>query len=127
VSGTSPRRLDHAACLLATCAAGGPGEHPVVIGDRELTASMAAVAGAIEITVRGWDISVACGLGRHRLNQARQRPRLCLHDRDRYSGELCGETVAIMRPASSGARGRGRRGGPPDRLRAAREDLPDTL
>jgi uncharacterized protein (TIGR03086 family) len=50
--------------LLATCATGGPGEHPVVIADRELTASMAAVAGAIEITVHGWDISVACGLRR---------------------------------------------------------------
>jgi uncharacterized protein (TIGR03086 family) len=50
-----------AAVLLATCATGGPGEHPVVIGDRELTASMAAVAGALEVTVHGWDISVACG------------------------------------------------------------------
>jgi uncharacterized protein (TIGR03086 family) len=50
-----------AAVLLATCATGGPGDHPVVIGDRELTASMAAVAGALEVTVHGWDISVACG------------------------------------------------------------------
>lgn len=48
--------------LLATCAAAGPGERTVAIDDRELTASMTAVAGAIEITVHGWDISVACGV-----------------------------------------------------------------
>jgi hypothetical protein len=39
----------------------GPGPDPVAVGDRELTASMVAVTGAIEITVHGWDISVACG------------------------------------------------------------------
>jgi hypothetical protein len=39
-------------------------ERRVAIGDRELTASMVAVTGAIEITVHGWDISVACGAGR---------------------------------------------------------------
>jgi hypothetical protein len=32
----------------------------VYIGDRELTASVVTVAGAIEIAVHGWDISVAC-------------------------------------------------------------------
>ena len=47
--------------LLATCAAAGPAHRLVVIGDRELTTNMVALAGALEITVHGWDISVACG------------------------------------------------------------------
>jgi uncharacterized protein (TIGR03086 family) len=47
--------------LLAACAAAGPAERLVAIGDRELTASMVAVTGAIEIAVHGWDVSVACG------------------------------------------------------------------
>jgi uncharacterized protein (TIGR03086 family) len=48
--------------LLAACAACGPAERRVAIGDRELTASMVAAAGAIEIAVHGWDISAACGV-----------------------------------------------------------------
>jgi uncharacterized protein (TIGR03086 family) len=47
--------------LLATCAAAGPAPRLVAIGDRELTTNMVALAGALEITVHGWDISVACG------------------------------------------------------------------
>jgi len=47
--------------LLGACAAAGAAERRVVIGDRELSASMVAVTGAVEITVHGWDISVACG------------------------------------------------------------------
>lgn len=47
--------------LLAACAPAAPAGHLVTIGDRELPAKMAVVAGAIEITVHGWDISVACG------------------------------------------------------------------
>jgi uncharacterized protein (TIGR03086 family) len=48
--------------LLATCAAAGPAaQRLVAIGNRELTTNMAALAGALEITVHGWDISVACG------------------------------------------------------------------
>ena len=47
--------------LLATCAAAGPAQRLVAIGDRELTVNMVALAGALEITVHGWDISVACG------------------------------------------------------------------
>src|SRR5215472_9872358 len=50
-----------AAGLLAACAGAGPDEHLVVIGGRRLPASMAAVAGALEITVHGWDIAAACG------------------------------------------------------------------
>jgi uncharacterized protein (TIGR03086 family) len=53
-----------AAGLLGACAAAGPAERRVAIGDRELTASMVAVTGAIEITVHGWDISAACGARR---------------------------------------------------------------
>jgi uncharacterized protein (TIGR03086 family) len=50
-----------AAGLLAACAGAGPDEHLVVIGDRRLPASMTAVAGALEITVHGWDIAASCG------------------------------------------------------------------
>src|SRR5260370_11882884 len=46
--------------LLASTAAAGPADRPVAIRDRELTASLVAVTGAIEITVHGWDIAVAC-------------------------------------------------------------------
>jgi uncharacterized protein (TIGR03086 family) len=49
--------------LLGTCAASAE-ERLVAIADRELTASMVTAAGAIEIAVHGWDISVACGIGR---------------------------------------------------------------
>ncbi|MBO0815463.1 MAG: TIGR03086 family protein [Actinobacteria bacterium] len=69
--GDEARRLDpvrslhrQTARLLATCAAAGPAPRLVVIGDRELTTNMVALAGALEITVHGWDISVACGAGR---------------------------------------------------------------
>ena len=49
--------------LLGACAAGAE-ERLVAIADRELTTSMVAAAGAIEIAVHGWDISVACGIRR---------------------------------------------------------------
>jgi uncharacterized protein (TIGR03086 family) len=49
------------AMLLAAGAAAGSTEGTVYIGDRELTTSLVTVAGAIEIAVHGWDISVACG------------------------------------------------------------------
>jgi uncharacterized protein (TIGR03086 family) len=52
-----------AAGLLVACADAGCAEHAVIIGDRELPASMTAVAGALEIAVHGWDIAAACGSG----------------------------------------------------------------
>ena len=59
------RGLYRRACrLLAACAPAAPADPAglsVVIGDRELAARMVVAAGAIEITVHGWDISVACG------------------------------------------------------------------
>jgi uncharacterized protein (TIGR03086 family) len=55
------RLRGQAAGLLAACAAAGPADRRVAIWDRELTASMLTVIGAIEIAVHGWDISVACG------------------------------------------------------------------
>jgi uncharacterized protein (TIGR03086 family) len=64
---TAPRRSDpiprlHRQLLaLASTAGAGPARRTVAIWDRELTANMVAVAGAIEITVHGWDIAVACG------------------------------------------------------------------
>jgi uncharacterized protein (TIGR03086 family) len=50
-----------AARLLAACGPDGPARRLVAIGDRELAPRMVAAAGAIEITVHGWDIAVACG------------------------------------------------------------------
>ena len=50
--------------LLASCALtapAAPAGRLVTIGDLELPAKLAVAAGAIEITVHGWDISVACG------------------------------------------------------------------
>jgi uncharacterized protein (TIGR03086 family) len=58
------RLRGQAARLLGACAAAGPAERRVAIWGRELTASMVAVTGAIEITVHGWDISVASGARR---------------------------------------------------------------
>jgi uncharacterized protein (TIGR03086 family) len=51
----------HAARLLAGCGAAGPAEHGVPAGGRALSANIVAVTGALEITVHGWDIAVACG------------------------------------------------------------------
>jgi uncharacterized protein (TIGR03086 family) len=50
--------------LLGACAAAGAEERLVAIADRELTVNLVAAAGAIEIAVHGWDISVACGIRR---------------------------------------------------------------
>jgi uncharacterized protein (TIGR03086 family) len=58
------RLRGQAARLLDACATAVPAERRVAISDRELTASMVAVTGAIEIAVHGWDISVACGARR---------------------------------------------------------------
>jgi uncharacterized protein (TIGR03086 family) len=62
-SGTDPagdlRRRAHA--LLAACPPGRHADHLVAIGDRGLAARLAVAAGAIEITVHGWDIAAACG------------------------------------------------------------------
>lgn len=58
------RLYDQAERLLAASAAAVPGEHLVYVGDRELSATLVALTGAIEIAVHGWDISVACGTRR---------------------------------------------------------------
>ena len=50
--------------LLAVCTAAGPAQQLAAVGDRDLTTSMVALAGALEITVHGWDISAACGAHR---------------------------------------------------------------
>lgn len=69
--GGTPREADPvrqlrerlAALLAATAAsaATSPPGRPVAIGDRELTASMVILAGAMEIAIHGWDIAAACG------------------------------------------------------------------
>jgi uncharacterized protein (TIGR03086 family) len=58
------RLRGQAARLLAAYAAAGPAGRLVAIGDYELTTSMVAVTGAIEIAVHGWDISAVCGARR---------------------------------------------------------------
>jgi uncharacterized protein (TIGR03086 family) len=50
-----------AGSLLKACATAGADEHLIAVADRLLTANVVAVAGAIEVSVHGWDISVACG------------------------------------------------------------------
>jgi uncharacterized protein (TIGR03086 family) len=62
--GPVARLRGHAAGLLAAWAAAPQAGRLVVVGDRELTARMVAVAGAMEITVHGWDIFAACGIHR---------------------------------------------------------------
>jgi uncharacterized protein (TIGR03086 family) len=58
-------RLRHTAgSLLGACAASGVHERLVAIGDGDLTASVVALTGAIEIAVHGWDVSVACDASR---------------------------------------------------------------
>jgi uncharacterized protein (TIGR03086 family) len=49
-----------AGLLDAVAAAGTPGRRVAVAG-RELTVNMVALAAAVEVTVHGWDIWVACG------------------------------------------------------------------
>ena len=56
----TPQRLP----MATPCADCGPADRLIAIGDRELTTSMVAVAGAIEIAVHGWDIAAACGVRR---------------------------------------------------------------
>ena len=58
------RLRGQAAGLLGAFSAAGPAGRRVAIWDRELTVSMVAVTGALEITVHGWDIFVACGARR---------------------------------------------------------------
>lgn len=55
------RLRGQAVSLMGACAAAGPAERLVAIGDRELATSMVAVAGALEATVHGWDVAAACG------------------------------------------------------------------
>jgi uncharacterized protein (TIGR03086 family) len=62
--GPVTRLRGEAARLLGACAAAGPAERRVTIWDRELSASAVALMGAIEISVHGWDIWVACGAHR---------------------------------------------------------------
>jgi uncharacterized protein (TIGR03086 family) len=47
--------------LLAVCADAERGEYLVLIGDRQLPASLTALAGALELAVHGWDIATTCG------------------------------------------------------------------
>jgi uncharacterized protein (TIGR03086 family) len=47
--------------LVDALASAGPAERRVAIGDRELSVNMVALIAAVEISVHGWDIWVACG------------------------------------------------------------------
>jgi uncharacterized protein (TIGR03086 family) len=66
--GAAPRRSDPAVrlrdklvALLASTATAEPVDRPVAVWDRQLAASMVVIAGAMEVTVHGWDIVVSCG------------------------------------------------------------------
>jgi uncharacterized protein (TIGR03086 family) len=50
-----------AARLLGACSAARADDRRVAIGERELTQRKVALAGAIEVTIHGWDIRAACG------------------------------------------------------------------
>jgi uncharacterized protein (TIGR03086 family) len=68
VAGPGPHIRSHPAAafraeaglLLRACAADSAERH-VTIGDRQLTADLVAVVGAVDLAVHGWDVSVACG------------------------------------------------------------------
>jgi hypothetical protein len=47
--------------LLESCAAVGAEDGIAAIGGRELSRRKVALAGAIELTIHGWDIRAACG------------------------------------------------------------------
>jgi uncharacterized protein (TIGR03086 family) len=53
-----------AARLLETCSAAGTDDGIAAIGGRELSRCKVALAGAIELTIHGWDIRAACGARR---------------------------------------------------------------
>lgn len=59
-----PRARAKLLALLAAIASSRPADRPIAIGDRELAASIVAITGAIEVTVHGWDIAVACDADR---------------------------------------------------------------
>lgn len=64
--GSDPvRRLrEKLVALIASTAKAGPANQPVAVGDRELAASLVALTGAVEVSVHGWDIAIACGASR---------------------------------------------------------------
>ena len=55
---------DRAAQLRAAVQTGG--QHDIAIANRHVAAAVVTAVGAIEITVHGWDIAVACGQQRSR-------------------------------------------------------------
>jgi uncharacterized protein (TIGR03086 family) len=55
------RLRGQAAGLLDAVTAAGASGRRVAVGDRELTVNMIGLAAAVEITVHGWDVRVACG------------------------------------------------------------------
>ena len=55
---------DRAAQLRAAVQTGG--QHDIAIASRHVAAAVVTAVGAIEITVHGWDIAVACGQQRSR-------------------------------------------------------------
>jgi uncharacterized protein (TIGR03086 family) len=57
-------RLRGRACALVGAWTHRPPGGPVPVGDRVLRSDLLAAAGALEITVHGWDVASACG-GRH--------------------------------------------------------------
>jgi len=57
-------RLRLRACALLEAWAHHPDPADVTLADRELRSDLLAAAGALEITVHGWDVARACGVDR---------------------------------------------------------------
>lgn len=70
VRGTDPaslatglvRRLEHRARVLVAAWRDNPRSAPVFVGDVPLSRELVAIAGALEITVHGWDVARSCDL-----------------------------------------------------------------
>jgi uncharacterized protein (TIGR03086 family) len=54
-------RLKRRACAVLAAWTHHPGPGVVAVGDRRLHSDVLAAAGALEITVHGWDVAQACG------------------------------------------------------------------
>jgi uncharacterized protein (TIGR03086 family) len=97
-------RLRGRACALVGAWTHRPPGGPVPVADREIPPDLLAAAGALEITVHGWDVAVACG-ARHPLPDALARELLDLlpfliTDDDRPSRFDHPVDVPLQAPAS---------------------------
>jgi uncharacterized protein (TIGR03083 family) len=95
-----------AAVLLWACAEVRTGQEPVAVGDWQLTTSVVAITGAIEVAVHGWDISVSCGDRRPVPSRLATEllPYAALLVPRRARAGLFAEPVVVPRRTSAGGR-----------------------